>query len=185
MLKIVIPKNALWDPFKEEFINIEETTLRLEHSLLAEAKWESEYQKSFFDENSHTVKEITDYIKCMVISNEDDEINENIFLGINESILKQILEYMNKPMTAATFKDRNRHSNRRGEKTTSETVYWMMSELGIPYRPCETWHINRLFALIHFCQIKQTPGKKMPASEILRNNASLNALRRAKLNTKG
>lgn len=182
MLSIIIPEKEYWDPFKEEFIYTKKTKLNLEHSLISIAKWECQYQKSFFDENTHTMKEILDYIKCMTL---DKGVDENAYLGLDQESIKQILEYMNKPMTAATFHDQNKSRRNRGEKTTAETLYWMMTELGIPFEPCEKWHINRLFALIHFCQAKQTPGKKMPINEILKGNTSLNAMRRAKLHTKG
>lgn len=183
MLSIIIPENEYWNPFKEEFIYTKKTVLNLEHSLISVAKWEGEYQKSFFDENKHSMEEIMNYIKCMTL---DKGVDESVYLGINQEILATILAYMNKPMTAATFNDKQRRRpGRSGEKTTAETLYWMMAELGIPYDPCEKWHINRLFALIHFCQVKQTPGKKMPKDKILSDNMSLNALRRAKLNTKG
>ena len=39
--------------------------------------------------------------------------------------------------------------------------------------------------LIRICSIKNNPGKKMKPKEVLRNQAMMNKLRRAKLGTKG
>ena len=55
----------------------------------------------------------------------------------------------------------------------------------IPFDPCEKWNFNRLMTLIRICSIKNNPGKKMKPKEVLRNQAMMNKLRRAKLGTKG
>ena len=48
MLVLKIPARQVWDPNREEFLYIRETTLRLEHSLLSLAKWESKWHIPFF-----------------------------------------------------------------------------------------------------------------------------------------
>ena len=48
MLVLKIPARHVWDPNREEFLYIRETTLRLEHSLLSLAKWESKWHIPFF-----------------------------------------------------------------------------------------------------------------------------------------
>lgn len=44
MLKIVIPATEMFDDTKQEFIQIKEHTLQLEHSLVSLSKWESKWR---------------------------------------------------------------------------------------------------------------------------------------------
>ena len=63
MLQITIPANELWDEKNEVFINVKETTLQLEHSLVSLSKWESKWNKPFLANNNKTTDEILDYIR--------------------------------------------------------------------------------------------------------------------------
>ena len=60
MLQITIPANELWDERNEVFINVKETTLQLEHSLVSLSKWESKWNKPFLTNNNKTTDEILD-----------------------------------------------------------------------------------------------------------------------------
>ena len=62
--------------------------------------------------------------------------------------------------------------------------YYWMTALTIPFE-CENWNFNQLLTLIRVCSIKNSPGKKMSQKEIMASNKSLNAMRRAKLGSKG
>ena len=180
MLKVTIPGTELWDPVKEEFVYTKEVTLKLEYSLMAIAEWESKYHKSFINENTGTMDEFLDMVRCMTI---DKNVDETVYYAIDNKTKEKIARYMQDPMTAATFKDRNQR--RRGrEKVTAETFYHNMVEYGIPFE-CQKWHINRLLALIRFCQAKDGPQKKRPMDEIANEYAALNKARRAKFKSKG
>lgn len=182
--ELLVPSGEFWDPINEEFVYTKETFLRLKHSLLSVAKWECKYKKSFFSERKDTVDEHRSYIECMTINGKFDKI---IYEAITVSQINDVARYIDEPMTASTFQD---YSNRRnmprrfGKIVTAESFYSAMVSLGIPFE-CEKWHLNRLLALIRFCEVENTPGKKMPEAEVLRQYSQLNAARKAKLGTRG
>ena len=109
----------------------------------------------------------------------------NVYDRISKSqiLIDQISAYIDDPMTATTFS--NDSSKRSGRETiTAELIYYWMISQGIPVE-FEKWHINSLLTLIRVCNIKNSPGKKMSASEIARRNAALNEARRKKHHSKG
>lgn len=185
MLTIIIPatKSEQWDEINEEFIyqTIEkEQVLHLEHSLIALSKWESKWHKPFLTDKELTFDETIDYIKCMTL---DKNIDPKVYERLTKTNIMEIREYMNNPMTATTFPNRNERKN-NGEQTTSELIYYWMIANNIPVE-FEKWHIKRLLTLIRVCSVKNAPPKKMSRNQILRQNAELNAARRKQLHTKG
>ena len=178
-ITITIPERELYDEAANRFIEIKSKTLTLEHSLLSISKWESKWRKPFFSILDKTREEMTDYIRCMVISG---NVESNQFYGLTRQNFKDITDYIQSPMTATVInKQMTKHSN---EVITNELIYYWMTELNIPFS-CEKWHINRLFTLIEVASIKKQPPKKMSKSAIMRQNHSLNAARRAKYGTRG
>lgn len=183
-LELLIPSGEFWDPIKEEFIYTKETLLRLKHSLISVAKWECKYKRSFFNDRKDTIDEHRSYIKCMTLNGKFDDI---IYDAISISQINDVARYIDDPMTASTYHDYSGRRNmprRFGKIVTAESFYSAMVALGIPFE-CEKWHLNRLLALIRFCEVEHTPGKKMSEAEVLRQYSQLNAARRAKLGTKG
>jgi hypothetical protein len=181
MLEITIPAVEAYDEVNNEFITvINEQTLRLEHSLVSLAKWESKWRKPFLSQKQRTLEETIDYVKCMTITQNVDPM---VYQCLNNSHIKQINDYIENPMTATTFvKEQGGKSN--GERVTAELIYYWMISLNIPVE-FQKWHLNRLLTLIKVCSIKNQPPKKMSRNEILSRNAALNAQRRQQLNTKG
>lgn len=178
MLNIRIKPIELFDDDKQEFINIEEQDILLEHSLVSISKWESKWHKPFIS-SSKTNDELIDYIRCMIIS---DNTDKNIYKYLSNENLNEINEYISDSMTATTFFEQN--NNSRKEIITSELIYFWMVSFNIPIQ-CENWHLNRLLTLIRICSIKNTPAKKMSKNEIMSRNAQLNAMRKQTLHTKG
>ena len=121
-----------------------------------------------------------DYIKCMTV---DKNVPDEAYDYISMEDLKKIQEYIGDPHTATTIRDR-RSGPQRNEIVTNELIYCWMIECGIPFE-CQKWHLNRLLTLIRVCNIKQSPEKKMSRQSIYAQNRELNALRRAKLGSKG
>lgn len=179
MLTITIPSVEMWDEKHEQFVYIQETTLDLEHSLVSLSKWESKWEKPFLSSKDKTEEEVSDYIKCMMLT---PNVNPIVYTCLTADNISTITNYINAPMTATTFNDT---SNRPGRETiTAELIYYWMIALNIPFE-CQGWHLNRLLTLIKVCNIKNTPPKKRSKRDIMSRNAALNAARKKQLNTRG
>lgn len=178
MLQITIPARELWDERSERFVNVKETKLTLEHSLVSISKWEAKWHKSFFSEEKNQ-EMIIDYIRDMTLT---QNVDPNIYNYLSDENLMDIRKYMEDSRTATKFFNEQKSSRR--EVVTSELVYFWMVHWGIPFE-CQKWHINRLLTLIRICGIKNQPQKKMSQREVLGQYASINAARRKKYNTRG
>lgn len=137
--------------------------------------------KPFLSKENKTSEETIDYIKCMTIT---QNVDDKVYYALTKKNYEDIFKYIDSPMTATTFNDTKKSSNR--EVITSELIYYWMVALNIPME-CQKWHLNRLLTLVRVCNIKNDTSKqsKMSAREINARNAALNAERRRKLNTKG
>lgn len=182
MLRIKVPLGAEeWDEVKEEFTHFGEATLDLEHSLVSLSKWESKWHKPFFNPREEkTAEELLDYIQMMALT---PDVPTEVWDNLTQENIRDIRAYLDNPMTATTFSKTTKTQSSR-EIITSELIYYWMIALQIPSQ-YDNWHINRLLTLIRVCEIKNSPPKKRSKSDIMRQNAALNAQRRAKLNTKG
>lgn len=180
MLTITVPFSEYWDDNKQEFIEVKGGTLKLEHSLVSIAKWESKWCKSFLNTKEKTDEETMDYIRCMTLT---QNIDPNIYSQLSLQNVEDIKNYINAPMTATVFADTGDSSTNR-EVVTAELIYYWMIAYNIPFE-CQKWHINRLLTLVRVCGVKNNPPKKMGKGELMRRNAALNAARRRQLNTKG
>lgn len=186
MLQVTIPATELFNEKTDEIISIKSTTLQLEHSLVSISKWESKWCKPFFGTKANgpepkTVEETLDYIRCMTLTK---NVDPNVYLVMPASIIKQITEYIDAPMTATWFSEDKNGKHSGHEVITNELVYYWMIANNIPME-CQKWHFNRLMTLIRVCSIKNAPPKKMSKHDILSRNAALNAARRKQFNTKG
>ena len=179
MLKITIPGREMFNDKTQEFLTTKTYVIQLEHSLVSISKWESKWNKPFLSKEEKSVNETLDYIRCMTITQNIDPI---VYEGLTEKNIKDINAYIDLPMTATTFSDNKGSMNR--ETITSELIYYWMTSLSIPME-CQRWHLNRLLTLIRVCNVKNQPNKKMSKRELMQRNASLNAARRAKINSKG
>lgn len=174
---ITIKQTELFDETTSRFITVKETELVLEHSLLSISKWEAKWKKPFLVEGAmDTNEKVIDYIKCMTITPQKPD--PNVWLCLSEQNLKEIVDYINDPMTATWFKeDKKKKINK--EIMTSEVIYWEMIALQIPIE-FQKWHLNRLMTLIRVCNAKNNP-EKMSKKDIAAENAAINAQRLAKM----
>jgi hypothetical protein len=180
MLRIFVPARQFFDEEKMEFVQIDGYELQLEHSLVSLAKWEAKWCKPFLSKIDKTPEETNDYIRCMTMNQNTHFVAYNLF---PQSVVKQVMDYINQPMTATTFANQNDKQTSK-EVITAEIVYYWMITFNIPVE-FQKWHLNRLLTLINVCSIKNQPPKKANKKEINARNRALNAERRAKYNTPG
>lgn len=184
MLQITIPDREFFDEKRNEFVTVKGQTLQLEHSLISLAKWEAKWNKAYLTKKEKTTEEVIDYIRCMTLNK---NVDPNVYLALTEQNINEIVEYINEPMTATKFRDDHGVGKRLGagaDTTTAELIYYWMVTFNIPFE-CQKWHLNRLITLIKVCSVKSQPPKKMSKSDIMRQNAELNAARRKKFHSKG
>lgn len=183
MLELIIPESEIWDDVNECFVYSKGTdgkTIQLEHSLISLKKWEEKWHKPFLSDNDKTYQEICDYDRCMTITK---GVPESAYDYIPPKTMEEILNYIQNPMTATWFSN---PPNENGtpkmgsrEVITAEIIYYWMITFNIPSE-YQKWHLNQLITLIKVISIKNAPKKRMTKSEIAKQNAALNAARRAK-----
>ena len=180
MLTLKIPAQDVYDESTNTFYNIKDTTIHLEHSLLAISKWEAKHQKPFLDNREQkTVDEVIDYIKCMCVDPEDS-FEPEVWKALSRKDIQKIEKYILDKMTASTVNVHNKSPQRRSQTITSELLYYYMSALSIPF-DCENWHLSRLMMLIQIAAVEQQGPQKMPASEMIAQRNALNKARQAKM----
>lgn len=180
MLRITVPAQTLYDEQKEEFIDLPEYTLELEHSLVSISKWESKWTKAFLSKREKTYEETIDYIKCMTLT---PDVDDEVYSRLSRANVEKINKYIEAPMTASYMSEEDSKSS-GNETVTSELIYYWMISLNIPVE-FQNWHLNRLLTLVKVCNRKNNPPKPMGQQALMNRNRSLNAARRKQFNTHG
>lgn len=180
MLLIKVPDTELFNEATSEFVVVKGATFQIEHSLVSLSKWESKWRKPFLGKDEKTREEITDYIRCMTIT---QNVRPEVYQYLPGSVYDQVADYIDAPMTATTFSNAPKGRPSR-ETATAEVIYYWMVAYNIPME-CQKWHLSRLFTLIRVCDIKNQGPQKTNKREMLNQRAALNAERRSNLKTKG
>ena len=181
MLKITIPDQELYNEATEEFVNVKGRELTLEHSLVSLSKWESKFHKPFLTKEDKSRLETVEYIRCMTIT---QNVNNDIYVTIPNMVINEVSAYIENPMTATTFTEKEQARTINREVITAEIIYYWMVALQVPME-CQKWHLNRLLTLINVCNIKSQPKKKMSRRELTSRNRAINAERKKRLGTTG
>lgn len=172
MLELSIPGGERYDEVTETFISDDSIELRLEHSLVAVAEWESKWKTPFIGGSKKSHEMIIDYLRCMA----DGRVSVKDLSRIGPDEVKQIQEYLDDSYTATTFRGGD---DGRSRPVTSEEIYGWMVAYRIPFE-CQYWNLNRLMMLIRVCGYQQNPKRKKEAqSETLSRYRSINEKRRA------
>lgn len=181
MLELVVKEDELYLPHLNKFIEVPECTITLEHSLISLARWESKWHIPYLSNKERTQEQELDYIRCMSVNKLKNDLVIKILSPMD---IKTIEDYIDNPMTATTFSKNIKNQRSKKEIITAEIIYSRMFAHGIPLE-CQKWHLNRLLTLLRVCDLRNTPPQKMGRKETAQWNAQQNALRRAKLNSRG
>lgn len=180
----------LWNEKNNTFdvYDIKAAELKMEHSLISLAKWESKWKISFLynlEKRTLTMEQLDDYYTCMLLKPIDDP---NIIKYMPLDKKQEILTYIGDSMSAyKPPKQPPQPGAPRKKKTeiiTAEDIYYWLVDFGIDFQT-QKWHLNRLIALVQKCQDKQVVPKKMKKHDILASNYLENARRLKKYNTTG
>lgn len=187
MYKLHVQGRRFFNEANNKFIVVNSCVLKLEHSLLSIAEWETKWQIPFIESDNPYLKKpewkktpenMLDYIRCMTINKDVDPL---VYSCITQEDVKKVFDYINNPMSASFFNDKKEEKSHSSKVTTSEYLYAKMTNLGIPFS-CEKWHLNRLLNLIRMASEMEAEsmggGKKNGKMKTAREWAALNAARR-------
>lgn len=182
MITIDLGSLEYYDSSKNEFVYEEGGKARFEYSLKMLYEWEGKWKKAFLKDNKDlTTEEAVDFYMTMAL----DPIDQKFMTG---EVMETLSKYINDSQTATTFTDlkgqNENNSLSKGKVYTSEELYAMMITSNVPL-DFENRNLNRLIAILRIISAQNNPPKKMSTNEIYKQNATLNAERKARLNTKG
>lgn len=180
MLIITVPGDEVYDESTGLLSTVNDVHLELEHSLVSLSKWEAKHQKPFLTADAKTAEEMYDYLKAMIVT---PDVDPDVLVKCSMSQLSEIQEYIDSTQSATTF-GLMPESPARAETITSELIYYWMVAFTIPWE-AEHWHLNRLFALIKICNIKNSKPKPSNTRNDAAERARINAERRERLGTRG
>lgn len=143
--------------------------------------WESKWKKPFL-KGKLTHEETLDFYMMMAIDPIKAEFLTDKVMGI-------LNNYLHDSQTATTFStgqngQNGNNSLNKGKILTAEELYVMMFAAGIPLE-FENRNLNRLLTILRITAARNGKPEKMNKQDILRQNAMLNAQRKAQYKTKG
>lgn len=174
--RIVIPPVDGWDVKRNRFVYFGGATIMIEHSLVSLKKWEQKWHIPFLSKKEKTIEQVKDYIRCMTITQNVDDI---VYEFLTEENYREIYEYIEDPMTATWFSDDKGFKPLNQRVLTNEVIYCYMFALNIPME-CQKWHLNSLITLIKVCNEENKPKKKSKPNDLYKKFNEINDARHAK-----
>ena len=181
MITIDLGTIEYYDGNTNQFVYEEGGLVRFEYTLKVVYDWESKWRKPFLKGES-TEQEWTDFCLRMAL----DPIEEK-FLTMD--VKKILADYIKDSQTATTFSSpqNGQNGNNLSNKSkiyTAEELYALMFSAGVPI-DFENRNLNRLLVVLKIIGSYNNPPQKMSKQDILKQNASLNAQRKAQMKTRG
>lgn len=178
MITIDLGTIDYYDDDLNQFVYEEGGVVRFEYSLKVIYDWESKWKKPFL-KGQVTHEEMVDFYMMMAL----DPIEEKF---MSEETMSVLSEYISDSNTATTFtqtQDSGKSVN-KGKIHTAEELYALMFSANIPIE-FENRNLNRLLIILKIMATQNNPPKQMSKQDILKQNAELNAQRKAEMKTKG
>lgn len=181
MISIDLGTIEYYDDDNNQFVYDNGGIVRFEYSLKVVYEWENKYRKSFL-KGELTEQEMIDFCMMMAL----DPMEEKF---LTADTIKILAEFIKDTKTATVFSSAQNNQNnndltKKGKLYTAEEIYAIMFQSGIPIE-FENRNLNSLFVILKIIGHHNNPPKKMSQQDILRQNAKLNAERKAKMKTKG
>ena len=105
-------------------------------------------------------------------------VDPSVYDRLTDQNRADVQKYIEAKKSAAIIRDDG--TSRRSTKfMTSDLIYYYMVEAGIPFNPCEKWHLNRLLMLIRIISVERRSDNKMSKADSARRHADINRARRA------
>lgn len=118
MITLTIPGQQRWNEKTEEFVYTPAVVLKLEHSLLSLAHWESNWNIPFLSNlDKLTVEQWLDYIRCMTVTK---GVDPEVYARLTREQYRSINEYMEAPMTATWFSGGRDPTNERPQESPGQ-----------------------------------------------------------------
>lgn len=178
MITIDLGTIEYFDSNTNEFVYDEGGIVRFEYSLKVLYDWEGKWKKPFLKGNL-TEEELVDFYMTMAL----DPIKEQF---ITNNVMNMLSNYIADSHTATTFTTTpdGQSGSAKSKVYTAEEIYALMSKDNIPLE-FENRNLNRLLVILRIIATYNAPPKKMSKHDVMRQNASLNAQRKAQMKTKG
>lgn len=181
MLVLNLGTIEYFDPETQEFTYEEGGVVRFEYSLKVLYDWEGRWKKAFLDNNVKlTSEEIIDFYRRMALDPFDIRF-------LTKELMDSLAQYVSDSNTATRFRTpvgTSGNSKNSGKIYSAEEIYALMFGAGIPLE-FEHRNLNRLLVILKVISLNNSPPKKMSKNDVIKQNAKLNAERKAKYNTKG
>lgn len=181
MITIKLGSNEYYDSESNKFVCEDGVMVRFEYSLKVLYDWEGKWRKPFL-KGGLTDAEWFDFCMMMAI----DPIEEKF---MTNEVIEILSDYIKDSNTATVFGSNQQSQNgnntsSKGKFYTSEELYALMITANVPIE-FETRNLNRLLTILKIISSHNSPPKKMSKQDVYKQNASLNAQRKAKMNSKG
>ena len=181
MITIDLGTIEYYDGNTNQFVYEDGGRVRFEYTLKMVYDWEAIWRKPFL-KGEITEQEWIDFCLKMAL----DPIEEKF---LTHDVKKLLAEYIKDNQTATTFSTPQDGQNGNNLTTkpkihTAEELYALMFSAGVDVS-FEHRNLNRLLVVLKIIGSYNNPPKKMSKQDILKQNSSLNAQRKAQMKSRG